>query len=160
MTIIGKRGVVGGEKPAPTAPEPAAQTWDSRFEAGLKDFWGWFNGREAKKASKDLLDRERVAKAHRAIHRAELTKRFLAEEFWTEHLLPELSGDQAAKPWRPGDPRSLEQYAMEQLVASGKAEHANGLLAAFQAWVRAGDDARKVLAEDAVRRERVKELSR
>ena len=159
MTSIGKNGVAGGSgAPEKEAPAPAEQTWESRFKAGVSEFQEWFRAREVKKISKDQMDRKRIVAAHKAIHKAEETKRFLAGEFWTEHLLPELSGDQAAKPWRPGDPRSLEQYAMEQLVASGKAERANGLLAAFQTWIRAGDDARKALAEEAERAAKVKAL--
>ena len=154
---IGKDGPIGG------APEPE-DTEPEEFEAfhkrlfkkaqdAIKDY-------DRRKLSKDLLTKDALDKAHRAIRRGSLTRSFLESEFWNEHLKSALGDEQDMKPWEPGDRRTLEEVAVAHLFSSGKSALAKALLNKFEEWIRLGDVAKKAIEQHSALQEKIREIPR
>ncbi len=89
---------------------------------------------------------------------AELTRKFLESEFWNELMKPALGDEQSVKPWEPGDPRVLEQVAVDHLFASGKSAFAKIMLNKFQVWIKAGDEAARAIKLDDELRDNIREI--
>lgn len=156
MNSITKDGPKG-ETPDPEQKQPEA--WDDWFPKKFKSIIDSIRERDQKKISKLFLTEQRRLEAIRAIHRGAETRRFLDSEFWKEFLKPALGDEQDLKPWVPGDPRSLEEVAVDHLFASGKAAFAKAILKKFDEWIRIGEEAKKVVALDTERRDQVRSMA-
>jgi hypothetical protein len=154
---IGPNGPVEGEGPtAPPPPPEEFQTWHARMFKAAKETLLEY---DRKKLSKNLLTQKKLSDARLAIHRGAETRRFLDSEFWKEFLQPALGEEQDLKPWKPGDARSMEQVAIDHLFASGKAAISSALLRKFDDWIRVGDEAKKIVADNTATEDRIRELS-
>jgi hypothetical protein len=157
MNSVGKDGPKQ-DAPAAAAPpepeefEPFHKRLFKQAQDALRDY-------DKQKMSKHLLPKEKLNKAYRLIRRATLTREFLDCEFWKEFMKPALGENTGLKPWEPGDARTLEAVAVDHLFASGKSAFAKMLLDLFQEWIRTGDEAKKIVALDAERREAVEGLN-
>jgi hypothetical protein len=152
---IGKDGIKG----APPAPsEPVAEEFESFHARLFKKAQDAIKDYDRRKLSKDLLTRDALDKAHRAIRRGAQTRAFLEGEFWTEHLKSALGEEQDVKPWEPGDPRSLEEVAVTHLFSSGKSSLVKVILKKFDEWIRLGDSAKKVVEAHVSLQEKIREI--
>lgn len=116
--------------------------------------------REAKKLRTGLLSREDLARQIGIVRRAAETRRFLEGDFWQEYLKPLLADAEGIKPWKPGGAKTMEQVTVQYLLESGKAGRAQEILEEFTKWIRAGEEAKKIIAADTDRRAKADEAAR
>ena len=149
MTTIGKDGpIVSAPQTSPTEPEE----WTPWYSGKFKELQDWLKNYDLKKSESLLLPQKRLADANKAIHRGAETRKFLESEFWLEFLKPALSDEQTVKPWKPGDSTDHMAIVSTHLFASGKSMLAEAILKKFEEWIRIGDNAKKIVAEDVERR--------
>ena len=155
---IGKDGPIEPQVPAPVPKEP--EGWETFHKRLFRQGQEALREYDKRKLSKELLTQDLLAKAHKSLHRGAMTREFLDGEFWNSFLKPALGDSQDVKPWEPGDSRTLEAVAVDHLFSSGKAALAKIILKKFEDWIRLGDEAKKAIAQNSERVDRIKDISR
>ena len=100
---------------------------------------------EAKKAEKD----QEIADQRKLARRGALAKRFLKDEFWLEHLEPELAKMQQvavdSKGFRPNSGKTLDEIALSNAYFTGADDSVGEWLRKINLMVEAGNEAEAYL---------------
>ncbi len=99
--------------------------------------------------SKQVKSREKtLSELAQTVAKGERLRAFLESSVWKQDFQPFLA-DEAAKaqmrPWRPGDPITLEAFQAEHLFMSGKAWQVSNMLTFIGSRIKDGDEAAKQL---------------
>ncbi len=157
MSSIGKDGPIG-VKPEP--PVEKSKEWGEWAREAFEALQARIKGDDKNRLSKTLIAEKKLSAAYRAIRRGVLTREFLAGPFWKEFFEPLLIGKESIKPWAPGDPTEHMAIVSLHLWSSGKAAIAREILTTLGEWIRAGEEAKRIVADEAEKKKQIRDLGR
>ena len=134
------------ETPKPDAKEPPE--WGTFFADTKKKLLDLIDKRRSDRALREQTPREKLVALHVAIGRAQRVRNFLDSDLWKDDIEPYLRGAAVLRPWKPGDPLSLEEVAVEHIYNSGNAARASNLVDKLRSWVKEGAEAEMFIKKD------------